>query len=465
MKDSARGLLWHQGLFLQPQHFQHLDLYCRSLLTPLSDYQRPYFWGVNRMQIEESSLKSRVFEVSQAEVLFRDGAWAVYPGNALLQPRPFKDIPFDFEGGNPLRVFLGIKKLDMAGVNVTSMSGTEDLNAIGTRFVSPIDPEEIKDLYVPGPSAQVRFMNYLLKIFWETEVEGLGGYQLIPIGQLKLEGKEIRLTPDFVPPVFALSASATLMRILKDIREQVTSRCRVLEMYKLSRDARGAEAESGFMRYLLALTTLNRYIPVLYHLTEAPVVHPWEVYGCLRQLIGELSTYTERINALARLADGAPLLPDYDHEGLAKCFNDALILIDELLGAIILGDENVIHLARDGSRFQGHIPAEGFSDRDLYCLVVRAPGDREKITEMFQRIVKVGSTEEMSTLLSRALPGVPLEHRTAPLPGVPRHPDTYTFVLDKVHPQWLAVRKTGNICLYWDQAPEDTTADLVILRI
>jgi type VI secretion system protein ImpJ len=431
----------------------------------MADYLRPHFWGVNRIQVEESALKSRVFEVSRAEVLFRDGAWVVYPGNAVLQPRPFKDIPFDFESGNPLGVYLGIRNWDMAGVNVTSTAGSEDLNGIATRFVCPIDPEEVKDLYAPGPSAQVRFTGHLLRIFWATEIQGLGNYQLVPIGQLKMEGKEVRLVPDFIPPVIAVSASETLMRTIKDIREQVTSRCRVLEMYKLSRDARAVEADIGFLRYLMALNSLNRYIPVLYHMTEAPVIHPWEVFGCLRQLIGELSTYTDRINALARMEDDTPLLPDYDHEGLFKCFNDALVLIDELLGAIILGDENVVHLVRDGSRFQGHIPEEGFSDRDLYCLVVRAPGDREKIMEMFKRIIKVGSSEDMSTLLARALPGVPLEHRTAPLPGVPRHPDTFTFMLDKVHPQWQAIRKTGNVCLYWDQAPEGTTADMVILRV
>jgi type VI secretion system protein ImpJ len=465
MKDTPRGLFWHQGLFLQPQHFQQLDLYCRSLLTPMSDHLKPHFWGVNQLRIEESALQSRVFEVSRAEVLFKDGAWAVYPGNALLQPRPFKDVPFDFESGNPLTVYLGIRKLDMAGVNVTSTVGSEDLNGIGTRFICPIEPEEIKDLYAPGPTAQARFMSYLLKIFWETELEGLGGYQLVPIGQLRSEGKEIRLIRDFIPPVISVSASEPLMRILKEIREQVTSRCRVLEMYKLSRDARTVEADGGFLRYLLALTSLNRYIPVLHHLTEAPVIHPWEVFGCLRQLIGELSTYTERINALARLEDGTSLLTDYNHEDVVRCFNDAKVLIEELLGAIILGDENVIHLVREGSRFQGHVPADAFSDRDLYCLVVRAGGDRGKITEMFQRMVKVGSTEDMATLLSRALPGVPLEHRTAPLPGIPHHPDSYTFMLDKMHPQWQAIRRTGNICLYWDQAPEETTADLVILRI
>jgi len=32
----AKPVLWHQGLFLQPQHFQQFDLYVQSLLISFS---------------------------------------------------------------------------------------------------------------------------------------------------------------------------------------------------------------------------------------------------------------------------------------------------------------------------------------------------------------------------------------------------------------------------------------------
>lgn len=464
-KGPQRPLFWHQGLFLQPQHFQQLDLYYQSVRTPETVYQKPYFWGVKRLRIQEAALQNRTFEVSEIEILFQDGTWVAYPGNAVMQSRPFKDISFDFESGKPFKVYLGLRKWNKGDRNVTSTSGTEDLNTMGTRYVCPIDPEAVRDMYHAGPPAHVRFMNHVLRFFWESEIEGLGDYLLLPIAQLQLEGKEIVLSSDFLPPSLTIGASETLTQILRDIREQVTSRCRVLEMYKLSRESRTHELEGALFRYLLALISLNRYIPPLYHLAEAPAVHPWDVFGLLRQLIGELSSYTERIDALATLTDGTQLLPDYDHENLAACFHEAQVLIGELLSAIILGEENVVHLAREESRFQGHIPADRFTDRDIYCLVVRAPGARDEVLDMFGRIVKMGSTEEIASLLARALPGVPLEPRTASLPGIPRRPDSYYFMLDKVHPQWQAIKKTGNICLYWDQAPEETTAELVILRM
>jgi type VI secretion system protein ImpJ len=465
MTESKRPILWHQGLFLQPQHFQQFDLYLQSLLTPFRQNYLPFFWGVSKIQIQESSLQNRMFEVSQGEVFFQDGTWTVFPGNAVVQSRSFENIELELEGEKPFRVYLGCQKLNPAAKNVTSTKDVEDLYAAGTRFISPIEPEDVKDLYFGGSSAQTRYMSYLLKFFWETEVEQLGDYWLIPIAQLELEGDHVRLSRNFVPPTVCVSGSETLMEILKNIQEQILSRSRILEMYKIFRGVGSSDVEPVSLRYLLALSVINRYMPLIQHLEESPVrMHPWVVYGILRQLIGELSTFTERINALGRLADGTELLPAYNHSELGPCFSEAQKLIGELLSVIVVGEENIVHLIREDSYFKGTIPAEAFSDRNIYYLAINAAGDSETIVNTLLHHAKVGSVEEISKLLARALPGIPLERKLTPPPGLPKRPDSYYFNLDSNHPMWVDIRRTGNICLYWDEAPEDANGELIISR-
>ncbi len=63
-----RPLLWHQGLFLQPQHFQLSDLYHASLLTPLQKYLIPHLWGVARMEIRQAALGTGSFQLDMRRI-------------------------------------------------------------------------------------------------------------------------------------------------------------------------------------------------------------------------------------------------------------------------------------------------------------------------------------------------------------------------------------------------------------
>ena len=94
-----RPLFWHQGLFLQPQHFQMNDVYTRSLLTPLYSNLQPYFWGLGQFEILESALGTRSFNILKGEFLFPDSSYAVFPGNAVLEARSFEEAWV--EGGKP----------------------------------------------------------------------------------------------------------------------------------------------------------------------------------------------------------------------------------------------------------------------------------------------------------------------------------------------------------------------------
>lgn len=459
---SKKPLFWHQGLFLQPQHLQYLDLYFQSLLSPVLEYQHPYFWGAVGMEINKTTLGNRTFELLKGKFLFQDGTGVVFPGNCVIKPRSFDEAWVEAE--KPFTVFLGLRKFSQEAQNVTVLPQLDDVSGVTSRFVTTENPEEMVDMHRSGPPAQVKRMHYVLKIFWENELEELNNYHLMPLAQLERDGEEIKFSDKFIPPAISMSGSDELIKIIKDIRDQVTSRCRQLEEYKSPREIQSTDFESGYMIYLLALRSLNRFVPVLFHLTETPNIHPWVYYGIIRQLIGELSTFSEDIGATGELFDGTKVLPQYDHQNLGACFSAVRDLVSNMLNRIIIGPEHIIRLKRDGDYFAGEIPANAFDSRNVFYLVVRTDVEPDKVPETIQAIAKLSSSEHIGTLISRALHGINLEQSPVPPPGLPRRPNSFYFKIDHYSSQWAEVQRSQNISLYWDTAPEDVVAQIVVLR-
>ncbi|MFP4667966.1 MAG: type VI secretion system baseplate subunit TssK [Desulfobacterales bacterium] len=459
---SKCPLYWHQGLFLQPHHFQQFDQYQQSLLIPLKEQLTPFFWGIIESRINKEALKSQVLEVNKVDLVFPDGTWVQYPGNSFLQSRSFDQ---DWvEADKPFTAYLGLRKLDPNSANVRVLENKDGLNDAADRLVTFRETEELTDLYTSGPRASVRKMHYLLRIFWENETGELNDYDLIPIAQLVREGDDIMLSKEFIPPCLSVSGSDSMFKTVKSVRDQVASRCRQLQEYKSPKEMQVSSFDTEYMVYLLALRSLNRYAPALFHLLDTKNIHPWQIYGLFRQMVGELSSFSERINALGETANDVKLMPAYDHTNLTRCFGDAAALITELLNDIIIGPEHIIRLEKDKSGFKGEIPPEALDRRNEFYLVIRSRAGESELKKMLNNIAKICSVEHMPTLISRALPGIALEQSKVPPPGLPRRSDSLYFRIDRLDELWRHIERDQNIQIYWENPPGDLYVELVVLK-
>ncbi len=456
-----KPLFWHQGLFLQPHHFQRADLFFQSLLRPFHRFLKPHFWGTAGLEIQETALASFSFNLLKGEFLFSDMSYVVFPGNAVVEARSFDEAWM--EGGKPFTVYVGMKKWNEAGENVTVVSGTEKLGDITTRFMAKTEPETLPDLHQNGPPAEVKRLYHVLKIFWETETDQLGDYTIVPVAQLERKGEEIMLSGSFVPPCLTIGGSGTLMKIVREIRDQIASRGRQLESYKRERGIHTAEFGARDMVYLLALRSLNRYIPVLTHFTESRQAHPWDVYGVMKQMIGELSSFSEHVTVLGELDDGNRLLPGYDHRDLWGCFSAAQSLLTRLLDEITAGPEYIFELVFDGTYYAAELPPSVFEGRNRFYLVMETEGDHKSVVQSLETVAKLGSRESLPILIARALPGVKLEHLPVPPQELPRRAHAVYFQIDHHTDQWAQVERGCNIALYWDAAPEDLKVELMVV--
>ncbi len=456
-----RPFFWHQGLFLQPQHFQQQDRYIQSLLTPLHSYLQPHFWGVGSLKMQDAALGNFSLQVLQGQFLFPDGSFVSLPENALIAPRSFDDDWI--ESGKPLGILLGLRKWNPGGDNVTVLSSLENINDVATRYVTSTESEEVKDLYQGGPVAQVKRLYYVLKIFWESEEEQLGDYESIPLARLQRAGENIVRSERFFPPCLHIGSSEPLMKLVTEIRDQLASQAHTLEAYKRERGIQTAEFGAQDTIYLLALRSINRYVPLLVHFTESQNVHPWTVYGLLRQIIGELSSFSESVNVLGELKDNSRMLPSYNHRKLHACFLTAQDILLRLLNEITAGPEYKVELINDGTFFSGELSSSMFDTHNRFYLVLTTDLDAGRVQGSFLGLAKMGSRESLPLLIARALPGIKLNFLDSPPHELPRRRGSLYFQIDHHGELWQQVQQSNNLAIFWDNAPDDIKAELMIV--
>ncbi|WP_027184444.1 type VI secretion system baseplate subunit TssK [Desulfovibrio inopinatus] len=460
--DTLKRVYWHQGLFLQPQHFQITDASWAMHLKSLQKVGFQYFWGICDLDINEADLENKRFEIRSGEFIFKDGSIVSIPDNAVTQARSFENDWLDTE--RPMKVYVGMHKWNPSGKNVTEIEAPDDAFKASTKYVTDIEPQELPDLHADGPPSKVQRLSYALKIFWETEKDQMNDYEVLPVAILQRQGERIVLSPTFIPPCLNVSASKALSQLMHEVRDLASARCRVLEQYKSPHDLQGSDVNIRYMVYLMALRTLNRHVPLLHRMTSVDTIHPWTMFCELTQLVGELSTFSASINAFGEGRDGKQIVPEYDHENLYACFKPARRLIGDLLEGLVLGPEYLLRLIREGDSFNAEVPEGVFRPGQSYWLVLKTQQGMESIIDSIHHIVKLSATKYISTLIARAVPGIPLSYSADAPSGLARGENAYFFRIDSASPQWLDVEKTHMLSLYWDTAPEDLTAELVVMR-
>ncbi|EKS7766259.1 type VI secretion system baseplate subunit TssK [Edwardsiella piscicida] len=454
-----KPVYWHQGMFLQPQHFQLADLHSQFQLKPFLDSGLQDFWGVGALTISESALGNQQLNILSAELLFRDHSYVVWPGNTICKPRSFASAWQD--QSRPFNVYLGLKKLDTIESNVAVVPQLEDGAGRNVRCVTTQQGDKHADLYSDGPEAEIQSLHYVLQVLWESEVEKLTDYNILPIARLERQGEVVQLSKSFIPPCYIMGGSETLMRVVRDVRDDLAGRARQLEAYKSPREIRKAEFDASFLMFLLALRTLNRYVPLLYQLTESPQVHPRKVYDVLRQIVGELSTFSERCDMLGSSGENSPGLPPYRHQDIAPGLLTVRDLIIRLLNEISIGPDFLIALEPSGEYLTARLPKSLLEDRNRFYLIVRSDMAPDTLQAAFRARARLAEADALPLLIQRALPGITLTPLSSVPEGLPRRSCSFYFQIDTQSEAWRQVAESCHVAFNWFDAPDDLKVELV----
>lgn len=453
-------LYWHQGLFLQPQHFQQNDARLERSLSRTTALTNAHPWGLISLTVNEPALVARQCLLNQLSVRFAEGTLVEYPGNAILESRNLELSEF----GSGRTLYVGLRRLLPGDANAQVFESLADGSRAEARFVVAADPEVIADRLGNSAEARVRAMSYVLRLFWEDELEHLSTYELLPIARLELDGDRVRLAQRYVPPCVNLSASPMLLQTLREIRDELVGRARQLSVFKQSGESRRGDIDGSQVNHLMALAVLNRYGPLLTHYLETPQLAPWHLYGTLRQLVGELSLFSDVCDMLGETSDQRQLVAPYRHEESGAAIVSLVGLIGQQLNEVSVGSELLVRLQWQDGLYQGELPEVFFGPRHRYFLVVRSEADPVLLAEGLPLDGKLGAFSVMDSLVTRALPGVELIYLQVPPQGLPRLAGALYFRLETLSDGWDTLQRERHAAFFLPQPPADLIIDLVVVR-
>ncbi len=421
-------VVWSEGLFLRPQHFQQQDRYVERMMQLRNSALRAHGWGFSELRIDRDLLRLGKLGISAAHGVFPDGTPFSMPDDDPL-PKP---IEIDEKIRDQI-VHLGLPVQQPESQDI-DLAGTGDVLA---RYECL--ELEVRDV-TSSSSATAPMQVGGLKTRLLLDSEDHSGYARIPVAHIveaKVD-KLVVLQDSFIPSVCNVKAAPVLDAFTNEFLGMLHQRGEALAA-RVSATGRGGAAE---IADFLLLQVVNRLQPLVHHLVAEGNLHPEDFYRCCLMAAGELATFT---HASKRAAE----FPAYTHDDLRAAFEPVIAAIRDSLSAVLESTATSIPLKQK----KYGISVATVGDRSLlsaanFVLAVNADVPTEALRSQFPTHIKIGSVEKIRELVNLSLPGI----QVTPLPVAPRqipyHSGFAYFQLDRSSELWSQLVESGGVAIH-----------------
>jgi len=426
-------VLWGEGLFLRPQHFQRQDAYHEWRLFETARALHPYAWGVRSIKVAEDALQAGVLRLTELQVVFPDGEIYNAPHDDEL-PAPVSLSSLEWK--TPLTVFhVAMAPMRSVGTNF-SKPGEE--TAAGVRFVQNNALET--DWFTKAAQAEVSTLRKSVKL--SAEGDALGHFVHMPLLRLRRGATgDIEFDAGFIPPSLSISASQSLHGVLRRLLDVLQAKVNALYGFHREPSKNVIEFRSGDVASFWLLHTASAAFAGLSHLMQNPRLHPERLFERLLELAGALMTFSRGYT----LAD----LPHYQHEAPGPAFDKLDLIVRELLETVISTRYFAIRLDEVRPSFhQGRIDSEKITPQSHLYLGVAASMQPAELVEAMPLRLKVGAPDDVEKLMVSALPGVRLSHAPQVPAAVPVKPGHFYFLLEPRGPLYERMLQAQAISIY-----------------
>ena len=421
-------VIWSEGLFLQPHHFQQQDRYLERYVETRCESLVAHSWGFTEVEIERDFLSIGKFGVRRLAGVFPDGTPFRMPDDAPL-PQPL-DV------GTQVRdqiVYLAVP---------LRRSGELDVDRAGT--VDQLARHQIAEIHArdaassDGEAALLEVGTLRTRFLLASDVTD--AYACLPLAHVVecRADNQVVVADNFIPTVLQASASPRLAAMVTELLGLLHQRGDALGS-RVAATGRGAAAEFADF---VTLQAINRYEPLIAHYAESGRVHPEPLFRTFVTAAGELATFTT-------VAKRPPKFPNYRHTHLRETFEPVMLSLRASLSVVL--EQHAVAIPVEPRKFGIHVAI--VTERSLFTsavfiLAARADVPTEELRRRFPAQLKVGPVEKITDLVRLALPGVPVVALPVAPRQIPFHAGFAYFEVDQTSDLWDQLRTSGGIALH-----------------
>lgn len=425
-------VVWSEGIFLSPHHFQQQERYFENTLNQRVTMTGPFQWGFRRLVLESDALLMGQVSVSEARGILADGTVFNLPQNdpvpAVLDLSEQKQL-----AGK--RIFLAVPSVQNNKAVVNKRLDSQDSFRYNRFDIELMDYNEGDR---SAESLELASLNF--KLVLEGAHSNDDGNVRLPIAKIKesTSNGSVILDETFIPPLIDIKADNHLLSAVKQLISTLSVRATTLS----ERVVNVSQGGSNTIQNFLLLQLFNRYEGLFKHYISLPFVHPETLYRLLVQFEGELATYY----SASRRCDSQLI---YRHDDLSQTFKIIDAVLKDYLSAVI--EEAASPITIEERRYGIKVATvhdKKLFEQAVFVLAVKADISVDDLRSQFPKQTKIGTVENIRSLVNNQLPGISLSSLPVAPREIPIKRDFQYFQLEANSPHWKNLGASGGFAFH-----------------
>ena len=435
-------VVWREGMYLRPQHFQQQDRYLHALVERRTSVLHPYAWGITHLKIDQAALGDGNIAVEQCRGVFDDGT----PFHVTESNLSSLQLESEAEGA---KICLGLLRTKFGAKEVSKDALSKEFTRyrVGEWKTRDINGDAVDDADVEICKLRVRLMLESDRLSDETTLS------IARVEKVEKDGTLI-LDENFIPPCLDCQSVSKIRKIIEQTLTQLNNLGEHLSK-RVEEGARGGVSEVS--KYLVLQIT-NRFSPLFAHWSHLKGLHPLDLYEALAQLAGELVTF----NPAQRRPPNFPL---YRHNALNEALDGVYAVVEEELKR--RPEEMAVEIALVSDRYNfrvGKIREDKMFVNSMFVLAAQADMATEVLRRDLPPQTTIGAPQEVTQLVKSHLPGVGLFPMPVKPPQIPMRTETNYFELEQSGTHWQQLVKAGGIAIHIPDTFPGLSLSLWVIR-